>query len=109
MNQGPLHAERKEGTPFRGKLLQISYKDVIVDDDTHRTIQAATGEYDELLTLVKKLNFHISRSFGLAKTIVQDTVKGKRRSGRQKKRWGKSIKEWTDMDFSYLFLSIQLR
>ena len=36
-----------------------------------------------------KLRFfgHVSRSYSLAKTILQDIVKGKRRRGRQKKRW----------------------
>ena len=35
---------------------------------------------------------------GLAKTILQGTVQGKRRKGRQKKRWEDNIKEWTGMD-----------
>ena len=42
---------------------------------------------------------HISRSSGLAKTILQSTMKGKRIRGRQKKRWEDNIKEWTGMDF----------
>ena len=37
---------------------------------------------------------------GLAKTILQGTVKGKRKRGRQKKRWEDNIKEWTGMDFA---------
>ena len=56
-----------------------------------RKIQAAIGEYDELLTLVKKRKLRwfgqVSRSSGLAKTILRGTVKGKRKRGRQKKRW----------------------
>ena len=67
-------------------------------------IQAAIGEYDELLTLVKKRKLrwfgHVSRSSSLAKTILQGTVKGKRKRGRQKKRWEDNIKEWTGMDFA---------
>ena len=43
---------------------------------------------------------HVSRSSGLAKTILQGTVKGKRKRGRQKKRWEDNIKEWTGMDFA---------
>ena len=31
----------------------------------------------------------------MAKTILQGTVKGARRRGRQKKRWEDNIKEWT--------------
>ena len=61
-------------------------------------------ENDELLTLVKKRNIrwigHVSRSSGSAKTILQGTVKGKRKRGRQKKRWEDNIKEWTGMDFA---------
>ena len=35
----------------------------------------------------------------MAKTILQGTVKGVRRRGRQKKRWEDNIKEWTGMGF----------
>ena len=42
---------------------------------------------------------YISRSSGLAKMILQGTIKRKR-TGRQKKRWENSIKEWTGMDFA---------
>ena len=71
-------------------LLNISYKDHVTNEEVRRKTQAATGEYDELLTLVKKRKLrwfgHVSRSSGLAKTILQGTVKGKRKRGRQKKR-----------------------
>ena len=40
------------------------------------------------------------RSSGLAKTILQGTVKGERRRDREKKRWEDNIKEWTGMDFA---------
>ena len=39
-------------------------------------------------------------SSGLEKTTIQSTVKGKRNRGRQKKRWGDSIKEWTGIDLA---------
>ena len=69
--------------------------------EVRRKIQAAIGEYDELLTLVKKRKLrwfgHISRSSGLAKTILQGTVKGKRREV-DRRRGGKTIsrsgQEW---------------
>ena len=81
------------------RLLNISYKDHVTNKEVRRKIQAAIGEYDELLTLVKKRKLrwfgHVSRSSGLAKTILQGTVKGKRKRGRQKKRWEDNIKEWT--------------
>ena len=90
-----------EMTCYR-RLLNISLKDHVTNKEDRRKILAAIGEYDELLTLVKKRKLkwfgHVSRSSGLAKTILQGTVKGKRRSGRQKERWEdniKSGKEWT--------------
>ena len=36
---------------------------------------------------------------GLATTILQGTVKGGRRQGRQRKRWEDSIREWTGLEF----------
>ena len=67
------------------RLLNISYKDHVTNEEVRRKIQAAIGEYDELLTLVKKRKLrwfgHVSRSSGLTKTILQGTVKGKRKRG----------------------------
>ena len=40
---------------------------------------------------------HITRSTGLAKMILQNTVQGGRRKGRQKKRWGDTVSEWTEL------------
>ena len=88
---------------YRG-LLNISYKDHVTNEEVRRKIQAAIGEYDELLTLVKKRKLrwfgHVSRSSVLAKAILQGTVKGKRKRGRQKKRWEDNIKGWTRIDFA---------
>ena len=78
------------------RLLNISYKAHVINEEVWRKIQAAIGEYDELLTLVKKRKLrwsgHVSRSSGLAKTILQGTVKGKRKRGRvDRRRGGKTI------------------
>ena len=95
------------------RLLNISYKDHVINEEVRRKIQAATGEYDELLTLVKKRKLrwfgHVSRASGLAKTILQGTVKGKRKRGRQKKRWEDNIKEWTGMDFASSIMAAENR
>ena len=62
------------------RLLNISYKDHVTNEDVRRKIQAAIREYDELLIQVKKRKLrlfgHVSRSSGLTKTILQGTVKG---------------------------------
>ena len=47
-----------------------------------------------------KLRWFVSRSSGLAKTILQGTVNGNRRKGRKKKRWKDNNKECTGMDFA---------
>ena len=74
------------------------------NEEVRKKIQTAIGEYDELLTPVKKRKLrwfgHVSRSSGLAKTILRGTVKGKGKRVRQKKRWEDNIKKWTGMDFS---------
>ena len=86
------------------RLLNISYKDHVTNEEVHRKIQAVIGEYDELPALIKKRKLRwsgiVSRSSGLAKTILQGTVKRKRKRGRQKKRWEDNIEEWTGMDFA---------
>ena len=60
--------------------------------------------YDDLLTTVRhrKLKWygHVTRSSGLTKTILQGTVPGGRKIGRQKKRWEDNIKEWTGLQLS---------
>ena len=37
---------------------------------------------------------------GLAKTVLEGTVKGGRRQGRQRKRWEDNIGEWTGLEFA---------
>ena len=85
------------------RLLNSSYKDHVTNEEVRNRIQNATGVHDDLLTIVKKRKLrwygHISRSSGIAKTILQGTVKGARKGGRQKKRWEDNIKEWTGMGF----------
>ena len=85
------------------RLLNISYKYHVTNKEVRNRIQNAIGVHDDLLTMVKKRKLrwygHISRSSGTAKTILQWTVKGARRRGRQKKRWEDNIKEWTGMGF----------
>ena len=85
------------------RLLNISYKDHVTNEEVRNRIQDAIGVHDDLQTMVKKRKLrwygHISRSSGMSKTILQGIVKGARRRGRQKKRWEDSIKEWTGMGF----------
>ena len=85
-----------------GKILHISYKDHATNEEVRAKIQQAVGPHEDL-TIVerRKLQWygHVFRSSGLAKTILQGTVKGGRRQGRQKKRWEDNIREWTGLEF----------
>ena len=85
------------------KILHISYKDHVTNEKVCVKIQQATGPHKDLLTIVKRRKLqwfgHVSRSSGLAKTILQSTVKGGRRQGRQRKRWEDNIREWAGLEF----------
>ena len=37
---------------------------------------------------------------GLAKTILQGRVKGRRRQGGQRKRWEDNVRDWTGLEFA---------
>ena len=78
------------------KILHISYKDHVINEEVHAKIQQAMGPQEELLTTLKrhKLQWcgHVSHSSVLAKPILQGTVKGGRRQGRQRKRWEDNIR-----------------
>ena len=67
-------------------------------------IQQVIGPCKDLLTIVKrrKLQWYgnVSRSSGLAKTILQGTVKRGRRQGRQRESWEHNIRELTGLEFA---------
>ena len=84
------------------KLLGISYRDHITNDAVRDRIRQAIGPCDDILTTVNKRKLkwfgHVSRSSGLDKTILQGTVRGGRRRGRQKEN---NIAEWTGLKFCH--------
>ena len=66
-------------------------------------IQQAIGPHEDLTILKRrKLQWYgyVSRSSGLTKTILQGTVKGGRRQGRQRKSWEDNIRKWTGLEFA---------
>ena len=82
VNHGPLTAElqrRIQAMEMRcyRKILHISYKDCATNEKVHAKIQQAIGPHEDLLTIVKRCKLkwygHVSRSSGLAKTILQGT------------------------------------
>ena len=84
------------------KILHISYKDYVTNEEVRAKIEQAIRPHEDLLTIVKRRKLqwygHVSRSSGLAKTILQGTVKGGRRHGGQRKRWEDNIREWTGLE-----------
>ena len=88
------------------KLLGISYRDHITNEEVKARIENAIGPYEDPLTTVKRRKLkwfgHVIRSSGLAKTILQGTVQGRRRRGRQRKRWEDNIKEWTGLKWNIM-------
>ena len=86
------------------KILRISYKDHVTNEEVCAKILQAIGPHEDLLTTVKRRKLqwygHVSRSLGLAKTILQGTVKGPRRQIRQRERWEDNLREWTGLEFA---------
>ena len=84
------------------KILNISYKDYVTNEEVCAKIKQTVGPHEDDLTIVKRCKLqqygHVSCSSGLAKTILQGTVKGGRRQGRQRKRWEDNIREWTGLE-----------
>ena len=85
------------------KILHISYKDHVTNEEVCAKIQQAIEPQEDLLMIVKRCKLqwygHVSHSSGVAKTIMQGTVKGERRQGRQRKRW-EDIREWIGLEFA---------
>ena len=89
---------RIQATEMRcySRLLGISYKDHITNAEVWNRVTNAVGRpHEDLLTTVKRRKLkwygHVTGSTGLAKAILQGTVQGKRKRGRQRKRWEDNI------------------
>ena len=89
----PLTAEleRKiQATEMRRfrRLLGISYRNHITNEEVRNTIRHGIGPYEDLITGVRKLKLrwygHITRSTGLVKMILQGTVHGGRSKDRKR-------------------------
>lgn len=85
---------------FYRTILDISYLDHINNDQVRSKIQQHIGTQEDHLTTVKnrKLRWygHVTRSDGLAKTVLRGTMIRFRGTGRQKKNCNDSIEEWME-------------
>ena len=85
------------------KIHRISHKDHVTNEEVRAKIRQAIGPHEDL-TIIKRHRLqcygHVFRSSDLAKTILQCTVRGGRRQGRQRKRWEGNNKERTGLEFA---------
>ena len=69
------------------KILNISYKDHITNEEVRSRISTAIGAHDSLLSIVKKRKMtwygHVTRSTGPAKTILQGMYSTRRQTERK--------------------------
>ena len=83
-------------------MLGISWKDRKTNEFVQRGIKARAGQQENLLGIVKRTKLawfgHISRHNSLAKTVLQGTLEGGRKGGRQVKCWADNLKECTRLD-----------
>ena len=84
------------------RLLNIPWQAHMTNELVLTQITSLAGPQEPLLATVKrrKLSWfgHVTRHNSLPKTILQGTVEGGRKRGRQVKSWMDNIKEWTRMD-----------
>ena len=84
------------------KLLGISCRDHITNEEVKTRIGNAIWPYEDTLTPSKKHKLkpygHVTRSSGLVKTVLQGTVQ----RGRQRKRQEDNIKEWTGFEWNII-------
>ena len=81
------------------RLLGISWQERKTNEFVRATIKKKVGKQEELLSTIKRRKMawfgHVTRHQTLSKTILQGTVPGSRKRGRQKKQWMDNIREWT--------------
>ena len=77
------------------RLLNIPFKDHVINEDVRREIQSSNGKYNELLTLVKKRKrrsfWPCLKVFCLSKDISAGHSARKKKKGKQKRRGVKTI------------------
>ena len=95
------------------KLLCISYLEHKTNEFVRNKVESLVGPQEPLLTTAKgrKLAWfgHVTRHNNLYKMILQGTVEGGRRRGRQRKNWSDNVKEWTDTTMLELLVQAEDR
>jgi exonuclease III len=95
------------------RLLHISYLEHKTNEYVRNTTSALVGPQEPLLATVKRRKLawfgHVTRHDSLCKTILQGTLEGARRRGRQRKSWTDNVKEWTSLPMDELLTTAHNR
>ena len=83
------------------KVLRVSYLEHKTNDWVRSKINSLVGTQEPLLATVERWKLawfgHVTCQNSLSKTILQGTLEGGRRCGRQRKCWVENIKERTSL------------
>ena len=95
------------------RMLGISWREHKTNEYVMKRVKDLVGPQEPLLTTVKRRKLvwfgHTTRHNSLSKTIMQGTVAGARKRGRQRKCWIDNIKEWTAMTTQNLLIAANNR
>ena len=84
------------------RMLGITWQEKKTNDYVKSQVTSLDGPQEPLLAVIKRRKLtwfgHVTRHNTLPKTILQGTLEGGRKRGRQQKAWFDNIKEWTRMD-----------
>ena len=95
------------------RLLNIPWHARKTNEYVLAKIASLAGPQEPLLATIKrrKLSWfgHVTRHNTLSRTVLQGTLEGSRRRGRQAKCWMDNVKEWTRMDSPTLIRKVEDR
>ena len=95
------------------RMLGISWSDRKTNDFVRTQVISRAGPQEPLLATIKRRKLtwfgQVTRHNSLPKTILQGTLEGGRKRGRQAKSWLDNIKEWTRMDTPTLIRKAEYR
>ena len=95
------------------RMLCITWQERKTNEYVRSQVALLDGPQEPLLAIIKRRKLqwfgHVTRHNTLPKTILQGTLEGGRKRGRQQKSWFDNIKEWTRMDSPTLLKTAENR
>ena len=84
------------------RILGISWAERKTNNFVLEQVTVLSGPQEPLLSIIKRRKLvyfgHVTRHDSIPKTVLQGTVEGSRRRGRQTKNWMQNVREWTNLD-----------